>query len=58
MPTYSRYKKRSTKCLVALGYSRCSKCIKVSSRVKCDVHSLSKAEQKNLEKVEKELADE
>lgn len=58
MPACSRCEKRGTKCLVAPGYSRCSECIKVGGRVKCDVHGPSEAEWRNLEKVEKELADE
>jgi len=58
MPACSRCEKRGKKCLVAPGYSRCSECIRVGGRVKCDVHGPSDAEWKELERTEKKLADE
>ena len=57
MPAYSRYEKCSKKCLVAPGYSRCSKCIRVGGRVKCDVYSPSDTKWKELERTKKKLAD-
>ena len=57
MPAYSHYEKRGKKCLVALGYSKCSEYIRASGRVKCDVHGPSDAKQKELERTKKKLAD-
>jgi hypothetical protein len=58
MAPCTRCEKRGTKCLVAPGYSRCSECIKVGGRVKCDVHGPSTAEWENLEREEKRLTNE
>lgn len=56
MPKCTRCEKKGFKCLVAPGYSRCSECIRVGGRQKCDVHGPSEAEWKELEKVEKKLS--
>ena len=53
--SYFHYEKHDTKCLVALGYLRCSKYIEASSHMKYDVYSPSKAKWQRVESEDESL---
>ena len=55
MSPCTRCEKRSLRCLVAPGYSRCSECIKAGGRTKCDVYSPLEAEWRRIEREDLKL---